>query len=509
MMSRDLISNPFLFPPTGDNEEEKGLFLTHAEKIKSDILFQLKDFHQVWQAAEEESLETQDKYLFPVSSLSPAISTASTELLSFDSEMDDDLMTDFNNFDFDHCEFSPIFPGNDLEKDSFSLKEKSLSEDEKQGFVQTTNQAIHQINDLGELTMFPASNNNFGKKMPAEEDSSQLLGSDLIEGESVWLPGSNAFNILDIAANDPVPSQLIESTDLPTINPTAITVYPVGENSQAINVKVDSVNTSTQFISRPGRQRRKSVVLNRNIQEDSPMTFHQDEESVDLEALTQTEVKPEPTFALATLNGTSNRSRNVSASSSYANFASPSPSKARASKNSEAERRKRKYECEDETDPSVKNAKAAKMNRDKKKMQMQQLQKQVTDLSGENQDLKQKLEDERRVRLQNDEQNTQQINILTQMLQTEQSKNAANSKQKVTMFDLMRNMVSAVQPAPTVICLTDRLGSTPMPDPSEMDNIRAMSSQQPATGLDTYLSVKVGIGGIPSITFDCENSKHD
>lgn len=509
-MNRDLISNPFLFPPTGDNEEEKGLFLTHAEKLKSDILFQLKDFNQVWQVAEKESLEAKDRYLFDFPISSPTISTTSTELVSFGGEMDDNLMTDFDNFDFDHCEFSPILTGNDLDKDSFSLQEKPLSEDDKQSFVQTTNQALHQINDLGELTMFPAYNNAFGKKMPAEEEKNTLLGSNLIEGESVWLPGSNVFNILDIVKNDPAPPV---STPLSTINPAEIMMYQESENSQAASVKVEpisQVQTTPQANSRPGRQRRKSVQTSRNIQEDSPMTFQQDEESVDLEAMTAPELKAAPTvsFALAPLNGTSNRSRNVSATSSTASFASPSSSKARASKSNETERRKRKYECEDETDPSVKNAKAAKMNRDKKKMQMQQLKEQVTELSSENQDLKQKLEEERRMRLQNDEHNTQQISILTQMLQTEQSKNAANSKQKVTMFDLMRNMVSTIQPAPTVICLTERLGSTSMPDPSEMDNIRAMTSQ-PTSGLDTYLSVKVGIGGIPSITFDCENSKHD
>ncbi|CAL8109553.1 unnamed protein product [Orchesella dallaii] len=479
-MNKILISNPFLFPPSGDNEEEKELFQVRADIIRDYIKYSFEEFEKAWKEEEHNTpaLDEGNKgNLFPLPLSSPTVT--STDF--------DDTVMDFNASYLEDYALSPMFENADFDELTGFEKGKSNDglQESNEELLRCTDSALTQLND----TMFPATNNLDTEKQNQDFMSSQ--GSNLSGMSETWL--NLNFGLLEqITANDPDPP--MSSSTCVTVNPVEIqhTTPPVPIKQEVIApiitapVKIEPVSSSA---NRPSRQRRKSVQQSRNVQ-DSPMMFAE-EQTVDLQAvmMVNSDVKP---FALATINGSRNRTRNISASSSTSMAAASSSAKSR--KESQ-ERRKRKYEEEDDNDPSVKNAKAAKMNREKKKQQLNTLQTENNTLKNRVQQLEQENEELQTTARLTEHQKSQEIESLQQQLAHERSKNSANSFHHVRLLDHITNIIRAVHPQPQVF-VTDRLADLPAPTSDEIADVRRRmregneSSLQSNESSSTYLTVK-------------------
>lgn len=504
-MNNLLITNPFLFPPSGDNEEERGLFKTRAEYIRNYILFSLKDFNTTWETTAENNSRENTIDLFPVPLCSPTVSTTSTEEIS----PSIDIM-DFNdeyllnsNYNFEDFQFSPI--GDDLDKKE-SSEEKSTEishERSNQDFAVTLEKALGHIDaDSDTMCALPQSGKSAldENTLPCSQTSN--FESQTMEMEAMGMMSLVDFDLVGFVNDDSrsapmTPAAASDNFPLPAASMSVILPALPGE----VDMKPE-LALQVQTETRSNRQRRKSVQVSRNI-ESSPFSFEREEEpSFQLSTILEAEViKTEP---LAPLNGTESRNRDVKPCTS-ASLLSPAPS-TKVNKNGEA-RKKRKYECEDETDPSVKNAKAAKMNRDKKKLLMNELQNTNKNLADENQKLTQRVSELEQEKVNLKFASDTHIQSLYQQLQAEKEKNSSNSKQKVVMLDVIKNVCSAMNPPPIVIQVSERLGSTHMPSEDEINNIRMNAAVTPTTGNESHLLFKVGVGQ-PTIFIDCENSKH-
>jgi len=147
------------------------------------------------------------------------------------------------------------------------------------------------------------------------------------------------------------------------------------------------------------------------------------------------------------------------------------------------------------------------MNREKKKRQLQDLQGQVNNLRNENQSLRQELDNKTTQATTIEETYKAENQRLRLELNEEKRKNSATSMQKVTMLDYMTGFVQTIQPTPNVF-MTNQLANLPMPATSELADIRRRMTENPsAIPDDTCLTVKVGIGGQPTISFGIDNSR--
>jgi len=71
----------------------------------------------------------------------------------------------------------------------------------------------------------------------------------------------------------------------------------------------------------------------------------------------------------------------------------------------------------------------------------------------------------------------------------------------------MQTFIQTIQPTPNVFMST-QLANLPMPGQSDLADIRRRMQENPnSIPSDTCLTVKVGIGGEPSISFDVEESR--
>lgn len=506
-MKTILISNPFLSPqPSGDNEEESALLETRKEILRDYILYTFKEFDKAWTLESQQNSDSQTKELqdllfpdYPTPTSSPTF--ASTEFaFQSDALMDNslgtpltsNLMSDIGNFDCDDlAEFWDVDMSAELSEYQKELEKEKEKQAAKGGVEDSTMFYNHEFTDNG------------------SGSQSQTMSQS-------WINGEDGFDLLEISANDPDPpvASPMPTTSITTVNIDALRNVVALPLTEAPAVKLEPSTAaprtvvSTGLIESSGRPttrtRRKSVQTSRNVQD----AILINEESIDL-LPNNLAFESKPTLALVTLNGIANRTRNISATSTSLALAPTESSVARSSKSAE-EKRKRKYEFEDDNDPSVKNAKAAKLNRDKKKRQMQELQKVNSEQSALIEKQRQQIEETARNSHLSETALKQEIERLTRELNTERLKNSETSMTKVTMLDYVTKVVSAMQPTPSVF-LSERLASTPMPNAPEMQEILrnrqngGIPSQQNPNG--TYLTFKVGIGGRPSISIDCENSK--
>lgn len=542
-MQKLLISNPFLFAPSGDNEEEKALFDTRKEKVKNYLLYTFKEFDKAWNKASEDKLDNKAGDLFPMNT-PPNTSRQEESNVMMDTNFFDNFDNWMHEYSFAEDDTDPfqVMGGNSSGLDKEFNGEKSVALDENfqnQGndLLPIMNQALNSIDIEASMNL-----ESYSEDLKKASDQISEKPSDANPGAGVELQqqadmeGLNCFSqgnfdILEIAANDPEPTTNpidVEAPSTSTVDTSAIQQHhpiPISQitsqqsqqlpNYTAV-VKIEpEVVTPSSSSVRPSRQRRKSVQTSRNIVDtDSSMIFQTSGEQAP-SSVTVPKVEAKSSQALAPLNGTGNRSRHISNMSSSPSTPQPSSSKSRDSSKGGSDRKKRKYEEEDDNDPSVKNAKAAKMNRDKKKQELQILRTRVNALESENQKIKQERMEAIQATQTSDQQYRRRISQLEQELAEERRRNSINSMSKVRMLDMVTHFIQGYHtqypntPPPSVF-LSTKMANMPMPPMNEMPAIREQLQSTPnaISNDQTYLTIKVGVGGAPSIAFDCdENSK--
>jgi len=121
--------------------------------------------------------------------------------------------------------------------------------------------------------------------------------------------------------------------------------------------------------------------------------------------------------------------------------------------------------------------------------------------------LKQELDNKTKAATTTEQYLKERCHNLEMQLSEERKKNSATSMQKVKMMDYMQTFIQTIQPTPNVFMST-QLANLPMPGQSDLADIRRRMQENPnSIPSDTCLTVKVGIGGEPSISFDVEESR--